>query len=116
MSLVLGNHDRSAGVIPNEWRMELLPPQALRRPFIFCHEPQEHENGHVLCGHVHPVVRLRKKKLSMRLPCFHLRKGCMIWPAFGSFTGGFVVKVEPDDRVFALTSDQVISLPPEILS
>lgn len=68
----------------------------------------------VLCGHLHPVVRIPTLagRHTLRRPCFFLdASGCLHLPAFGSFTGGHPVDPRPGERVFVDTVDQVRALP-----
>jgi metallophosphoesterase superfamily enzyme len=48
---------------------------------------------------------------SARLPCFWLRDGLVILPAFGDFTGGAPVTREPNDRVLAIADDRLFEIP-----
>ena len=88
MALVPGNHDRAfdadaAGV-------EALPDGIVDGPFAFRHAPPAELSGqHVLCGHLHPVLRL--PGALGRHPLFWLRPECTVLPAFSAFTGGHPV-------------------------
>ena len=48
---------------------------------------------------------------SVRLPCFWLRDGLAVLPAFGAFTGGARIEREPGDRVVALADDRLYEIP-----
>lgn len=69
-----------------------------------------------LCGHLHPVVVLRGRggrggrgsAARERCRCFHLMPRTLMLPAFGSFTGGMVVRPRAGDRVFAVGPGVVI--------
>ncbi|TYT26422.1 ligase-associated DNA damage response endonuclease PdeM [Luteimonas viscosa] len=88
MAVVPGNHDRAfdadvAGVArAREGHVE--------PPFEFRHAPPHKlvPDRHVLCGHVHPVLRLPPLG---RHPLFWLRPGITVLPAFSAFTGGHPV-------------------------
>ena len=92
-SVVAGNHDRAlvadaAGVVH-------LPDDVRDGPFRFRHVPlqaPEPERGYVLCGHVHPVVRL--PGLPGRHPALALEAHQAILPAFSAFTGGWLLRDE----------------------
>jgi len=110
--LVEGNHDRTAGdppaalgirVVAEPWRVEAL---------AFCHQPQFVDGAFALAGHLHPAIRLYgRADDSVRLPCFWLREGLAVLPAFGAFTGGARIEREPGDRVIALAEDRLYEVP-----
>lgn len=87
MAVVPGNHDRAfdaeaAGV-------QRLPEGTLDGPFEFRHAPVGQTAArHVLCGHLHPVLRLPG---TGRHPLFWLRDAATVLPAFSAFTGGHFV-------------------------
>lgn len=115
IAVIPGNHDRAfdagaAGVDP-------LPDGIGDDPFEFRHAPpparlggpsdpgdgrsraqprlqsdasrRQADEAHVLCGHLHPVLRL--PGLPGRHPLFWLRPGMTVLPAFSAFTGGYLV-------------------------
>lgn len=86
-SVVAGNHDRS--LAPDALGIIHLPDDVRDGPFRFRHVPLGRADagaGHVLCGHVHPVVRI--PGLPGRHPALLLEAGQAILPAFSAFTGG----------------------------
>lgn len=110
--LVEGNHDRAAGATPAVLRIrrEIEPWRV--GDFAFCHYPRFVQSAHAFAGHLHPAVRLHgRADDSVRLPCFWLREGLTVLPAFGSFTGGAHFNREPGDRVVAVAQDRVVELP-----
>jgi len=86
-AIIPGNHDRAldapaAGV-------ERLPGSVVDGPFELRHAPPSRPSPlHVLCGHVHPVLRLPG---AGRHPLFWLRPRITVLPAFSAFTGGHPV-------------------------
>ena len=87
VAVVAGNHDRA--LQPGALRVELLPGDVTDGPFRFRHhpvDPGDAEGGHVVCGHVHPVVTL--PGLPGRFPALLLEPGQTVLPAFSAFTGG----------------------------
>jgi metallophosphoesterase superfamily enzyme len=48
---------------------------------------------------------------SLRLPCFWLRDGLIVLPAFGEFTGGVSIAREPGDRVIAIAEQRLFEIP-----
>lgn len=111
--LVEGNHDLSAGRPPNELNIEVVPEPWRVDALAFCHHPQFVLGAAVLAGHLHPAVRLYgRADDSVRLPCFWLRDGLAVLPAFGAFTGGARFEREPGDRVVALAESRLYEIPP----
>ena len=110
--LVEGNHDRKAGAPPAALhvRQESDPWRVDR--FAFCHYPRFVDGASALAGHIHPAIRLHgRADACIRLPCFWLRDGLTVLPAFGAFTGGAVIHREPGDRVIAVADDRVVEVP-----
>jgi uncharacterized protein len=57
------------------------------------------------------VDRLRGRgKQSLKLPCFWFQGRVGVLPAFSSFTGGATIYPGVDDRVFAVTGEQVVDV------
>jgi uncharacterized protein len=84
VQVVGGNHDRS---LPSfDLGIELLESVSEQPPFELRHAPSTAARAHVLCGHVHPVVRL--PGIAGRWPTFVLGSRQTILPAFSQFTGG----------------------------
>lgn len=85
--VVAGNHDRA--LVADALGVVRLPDDVREGPFRFRHHPLDDPDpaaGHVLCGHVHPVVAL--PGLPGRHPALALGHGQTILPAFSAFTGG----------------------------
>lgn len=86
MAVVPGNHDHAFD--PEAAGVERLPDGIVDGPFAFHHAPPPAAVAHVVCGHVHPVLRL---PAAGRHPLFWLREGITVLPAFSAFTGGHQV-------------------------
>jgi uncharacterized protein len=109
--LVRGNHDRSAGDPPQEWRIDCVDEPWNALPFVLRHYPASDPAGYTLAGHVHPAVQLRGRgKQRERLPCFVFGPEGAILPAFGSFTGAAVVRPTPAERIFVIAEQSVIQV------
>ncbi|HEY9228374.1 MAG TPA: ligase-associated DNA damage response endonuclease PdeM [Gemmatimonadaceae bacterium] len=109
MVLVRGNHDRRAGDPPSVLNIQCVDAPLTEEPFVFTHHPMRSDDGYVLCGHVHPGVRLSgPARQSGRLPCFWFSPTTGVLPAFGDFTGLAIVEVSPEDRVWVVAGDEVI--------
>jgi DNA ligase-associated metallophosphoesterase len=110
MVLVRGNHDRRAGDPPGELKIECRDGPMIAAPFVFTHHPARSDDGYVLCGHVHPGVRLSGPgRQSGRLPCFWFSPVTGVLPAFGDFTGLAIVDIASEDRVWVVAGDEVIA-------
>lgn len=128
VTLVRGNHDRSAGDPPATLGFDMydepcdlsrmLAGEAVREPtsLRLAHDPAAAERlrpgEHMLCGHLHPAVALStsgggrtrhtSSGVSIRPPCFWMSGRVCVLPAFGTFTGSHAVRVRHGDRVFAV--------------
>lgn len=122
--LVRGNHDHSAGDPPRHWRIRVIGGRdgacEAREAGIdgadgvmLAHEPTRLVGRGVLCGHLHPAVRLvdtgrvGAMGASVRVACFWFGRDVAVWPAFGGFTGCALVKPTEGDRVFGIGPDGV---------
>ena len=112
--LVKGNHD----ILKKEWYADagivLHNKNFSSGNFTFTHDIQECETGpHHYCfsGHIHPGIHLSGAgKQSVNLPCFYFTDDYAVLPAFGKFTGTFIVKPKQGDAVFALVENKIMQL------
>ncbi len=99
VTVVPGNHDRL--LVAEDWGLQAQPALLHDAPFAFQHAPGTTANpGHVICGHLHPVVRLRGLG---RSSVFWLARDQCVLPAFSAFTGGFLLP--PTDAVDCVACD-----------
>jgi DNA ligase-associated metallophosphoesterase len=117
INLVKGNHDILSDEIYNYFDIILHKKYFLWNKILLTHQPLGNGlelNGcdYVLCGHVHPAVRLiGKGKQSIKLPCFFFGEKQGILPAFGAFTGKWIIRPRASERVYAISSESnVINL------
>ena len=111
VSLVTGNHDRSAGQTSPHWQFDRVAEDISVQPFQFTHKPKMHGALYNLAGHLHPAVTLRGLgRQQETLPCFCFGPRSGILPAFGSFTGNHVIYPSPDDRIFVVADQRVIKM------
>lgn len=106
VSVVGGNHDRALD--PDEMRVTLLPEDVGNGPFRFRHHPfapGTPAHPHIVCGHLHPVVRL--PGFRGRFPAFSLEGSQTILPAFSAFTGGMLVD-DPAQRWIACARGELL--------
>jgi len=111
VTLVRGNHDRSAGDPPHSLGIRCVDAPLLDGPFAFAHHPTTIDGCYVLAGHVHPAVRLSGPgRQYARLPCFWVRTTGAVLPAFGDFTGTGIIEPADDDRVYAVAGESVVEV------
>lgn len=100
-----GNHDRRRGDAGLD--IELLGDAEADGPFLFRHDPQPDPARHVVCGHLHPALRLPGLRA---LPAFWLRPGITVLPAFSAFTGGHRIDAGADDRFLVCAGDALVAV------
>jgi uncharacterized protein len=105
--LVRGNHDDRAGDPPPEFGFRVVDEPFALAPFALCHAPQTVMGLHALAGHVHPGMIVRGKVDRARVACFWLGKECTVLPAFGEFTGTWIVEPQPGDRLVPVAEGYV---------
>lgn len=110
--LVQGNHDIFHEMTYQKGSFQFYEKPLKIGPFILSHEPMEEEPElYNLCGHIHPGVKLKgAAKQSLRLPCFYFQKNQGILPAFGQFTGLFMVSPKKKEKVFVIADSEVIEV------
>lgn len=106
--LIAGNHD-----IISPLKYEAIGIQVheemITEGFFLTHHPEEREGFYNICGHIHPGYRLiGRGRQVLKLPCFYKSRSQLILPAFGEFTGNYILKPSEQDQVFALTGQEVI--------
>jgi uncharacterized protein len=111
VDIVVGNHDRRESAQVWQQIVGWHTRPLIEPPFVLAHEPAAHPEGYVLAGHIHPVMRLRRRSGGGRIPVFWQRRDYLVLPSFGSLTGGAEVAVELGDLLFAAGPERVISLP-----
>jgi len=114
VSLVIGNHDILEKNNYHAGRINLFKKMVID-PFLLVHDLNELEQtasveNYILSGHIHPAVQLRGRgRQSMKLPCFYFSQQYGILPAFGGFTGTYVIEPNQDDRVYIIADSEILS-------
>jgi len=113
ITLIRGNHDHSAGRVPENWNVQEVDEPHNEDGFAFCHYPDCASPLPTIAGHVHPVTPLRDYDGSqLNVPCFVVDSRCLTLPSFGTFTGGHSMTNQPNRRIFILAGKRVVALRP----
>lgn len=117
--LVSGNHDKSAGAIPDEWHIIVYDASFEEPPFGFVHDPADIPTDTGLfyfCGHLHPAISLSEGRMrTLKAPCFWQTPRSIVLPGFGKFTGSKAICPAAGDHIYAITRDSVVPVPQAIL-
>lgn len=112
--LIKGNHD----ILHKNWYKEaniIIHDHILTiGNFSFIHDINdcpEAEKNYCFSGHIHPAVRLTGAgRQALRLACFYFGEKYAVLPAFGKFTGTFIVEPGKRDTVFGLVDNEVMRI------
>ena len=105
--LIAGNHDIIAKENYDTIDVKIFPSLDIEG-FLLTHHPVDSAPHFNFSGHIHPGILLRGfGGQSLRLPCFFKKKNQLILPAFGEFTGKYIMAPEEDDLVYAVTKEEV---------
>jgi DNA ligase-associated metallophosphoesterase len=108
--LVEGNHD----IISKKYYADLnieIYSELVIDDFLLTHHPTEEIGLFNFCGHIHPGIQLRGLgKQFLSLSCFFRKPNQMIFPAFGEFTGNYYLIPTENDKVYAITKEDVIEI------
>ena len=110
-TLIVGNHDRKLVSKLPPFTMDCAINAIALGPFLLSHEPEiMHRSALNICGHIHPVVKLRSRTDSLRLPCFFVEYESrrLTLPSFGEFTGGYEVVLAKDTCAYVACEGEVI--------
>jgi DNA ligase-associated metallophosphoesterase len=105
IAVVDGNHDfalRRAGL-----DIERLGDGVHEGPFVLRHAPGRDPRGHVLCGHLHPVLKLPGQP---RTAAFWLQAGCTVLPAFSAFTGGHPLRLRDREAAVLCNGSALVAV------
>lgn len=113
--LIVGNHDRRLVSALPPMKMDCQIEAVALGPVLLSHEPEIRQRGHErarlnVCGHIHPVVRLRSRTDSLRLPCFFVEHDHrrLTLPSFGEFTGGYEVELVENTCAYIACEGEVV--------
>ena len=118
-ALIVGNHDRRLVAELPPLAMDCFVEAVALGPFLLSHEPEMRRGKAMnICGHIHPVVGLRSRTDSLRLPCFfveydHRR---LTLPSFGEFTGGYEVALVENTCAYVACDGEAIAFESRVAS
>lgn len=112
MILTIGNHD-----IISRHEFEKIGLECVNTykcgPFKFMHDEQGNINNHFfsISGHIHPAIKLKSKgRQSIITPCYFIGDSKLLLPAFGSFTGSYLIEPEKNELVYAIVDEKVVNI------
>lgn len=110
--VVPGNHDRGLAALAGAWRFDLAPAELPLAPgLLVTHTPTARPDVHVIAGHEHPAVTLRRGGDAIKLPAFVVSPAVTILPAFTRFAAGGRSPWPHAARLFACGPDAVFEVP-----
>ncbi|BCT92514.1 phosphoesterase [Lysobacter helvus] len=102
--VLAGNHDRALARAGLD--LQLLGDAVEDGALSLRHAPDPHAPGHVLCGHLHPTLKV--EGLPGRWPAFWLQARTLVLPAFSAFTGGRTPRVATGESLVACIHDSLL--------
>jgi uncharacterized protein len=114
ITLVKGNHD----IIDTEWynqaAIDIAMPFFVKNGFVFVHQMEDYKataDEYIFTGHIHPAVIIKGLgKQSLRFPCFFFTKTHAVLPAFGKFTGTYLVEPTKKEKAYAIVNNSVVGV------
>ncbi len=114
--LVKGNHDIAEEQWYQKANIQMAEKTWTKNNFIFVHHIEdatqdELQTHYCFSGHIHPAVSIRGLgKQSLRFPCFYFTENYAVLPAFGRFTGTYLVEPSKKEKAFAVVNNSVIAV------
>ena len=108
--LISGNHDIISPLRYESIGIKVID-QLILKGFLMTHIPTESDSYFNIAGHIHPGISLKGLgRQHIRLSCFHVKPRQLILPAFGTFTGKFIVKPSENDIIYVIAENEVIEI------
>jgi len=108
--LISGNHDIIPTSMYDKIGVEVIQELVIKT-FLLTHHPENRIGFFNFSGHIHPGVKLLGfGKQFLSLSCFYRTKNQIILPAFGSFTGKFIIQPKKEDHIYVITDNEVIEM------
>ncbi|WDF67627.1 ligase-associated DNA damage response endonuclease PdeM [Sphingobacterium oryzagri] len=106
--LTRGNHDILPEAILKASVIQVKDYVLLAEGIVFSHEPIKQLDAAIynIVGHIHPGCEVAVKgRQYYKLPCFYLEDKVLTLPAFGRWTGLYMLTKRQDNRVFAVVGN-----------
>ena len=113
ITLVSGNHDSLHSSFYNAAQLD-VHDELFEENFHFIHNRPKNDpiiQKFIFSGHIHPGIKLKGKgRQSLRLPCFYQKKHQFIVPAFGEFTGLYLLPESDAEHIYPIADNEVFQL------
>lgn len=110
LALIMGNHDVISRRSFEQLGIKTYDVLYMGSLFL-THHPEELTGKFNIAGHVHPAVMLQGSgKQRLKLSCFFKTSTGLILPAFGDFTGTYVLKPKKGDQIYVIAGDEVVAI------
>ena len=113
MILVAGNHDSLHPSFYDNADLHVCS-ELKEREFRFIHDSKDEDidqSEFLFSGHIHPGVRIKGKgRQSLTLSCFYQMSQQMILPAFGEFTGLYILPEKEAEDIFPIAEGEIFQL------
>jgi DNA ligase-associated metallophosphoesterase len=113
ITLIAGNHDSLHASFYSAVRLNVYD-ELIENNFRFIHDSSEKvfpSSEFIFTGHVHPGIKLKGKgRQSLRLPCFYQKTQQFILPAFGEFTGLYLLPEKDAELIYPIADSKVFQL------
>jgi len=110
IDLVIGNHDILKDEQYEHFRLTQHKECLNLAPFCIAHD-QLNSDHFVLHGHLHPALKIKSKgynQPALKLCCFAQDNQRMILPAFGKFTGTYLLEPGDFEHLYLVAETSVI--------
>ncbi|WP_448605072.1 ligase-associated DNA damage response endonuclease PdeM [Thermoleptolyngbya sp.] len=108
VQVILGNHDRAIAALLSTYAIPFHMHPVEYPGLVLSHEPADVPDCVNLCGHIHPCLLLKTRLDTLRLPCFFREQHRLILPSFGSFTGGYEMRLKPGAIAYVVAEGAVV--------
>lgn len=108
--LTKGNHDLLAKEMLENSPLEVKEYLHLEEGIVLSHEPLVHLESYIynIVGHIHPGYQIHGKgRQRYTFPCFVLENSVLTLPAFGKWTGLFLIDKKQENQLFIILNDTV---------
>jgi DNA ligase-associated metallophosphoesterase len=109
IDFVTGNHDILAPELYDNWNLSIHHEGLQAVPFYIAHDEAADCGSFCIHGHIHPAVRITGKgRASIKLSCFAQDANRLILPAFGEFTGNYLLEPSHHRHIYVIAGSEVV--------